>query len=76
MIILYELVDFIEVIQIKVFPLYAEGSFDRFGRELHFVSVCLGDFVVLAQCWIVLLALTRWLEEVLAFVAILALVGL
>ena len=46
---IYELVDFIEVIQIKMFALYAEVSFDRFGKELHFIDVCLGDFVVLAQ---------------------------
>ena len=37
----------------------------RFGKELCFVSVCLGDFVVVAQCWII--ALTPWLEEVLDF---------
>ena len=34
MIILYELVNFIEVIQIKVVALYAEVSFNRFGKEL------------------------------------------
>ena len=50
MIILYELVDFIKVIRIKMFALYAEVSFDRFGKELRFVGVCLGDFVVVAQC--------------------------
>ena len=33
MIILYEFVDFIEVIRIKVFALYVEASFDRFGKE-------------------------------------------
>ena len=83
MIILYKLVDFIEaryynilieVIRIKVFAIYAKVSFDRFGKELRFVSVCLGDFVVVAQCWIV--ALTLWLEEVLDFVPRLALVSL
>ena len=65
MIILYELVDFIKVIRIKMFALYAEVPFDRFGKELHFVGVCLRDFVVVAQCWII--ALTFWLEKVLDF---------
>ena len=65
MIILYELVDFIKVILIKMFTLYAKVSFDRFGKELCFIGVCLGDFVVMAQCWIV--TLTLRLEEVLDF---------
>ena len=65
MIILYELIDFIKVIRIKAFFLYAEVSFDRFSKELRFIGVCLGDFVVVAQCWIV--ALTLRLEEVLDF---------
>ena len=52
MIIIYELVDFIKVIRIKMFALNAEVSFDRFGKELCFIGVCLGDFVVMAQCWI------------------------
>ena len=50
MIILYELTDFIEMIQIKVFAFYAEASSDRLGKELRFVSICLGDFVVVGQC--------------------------
>ena len=62
MIILYELV---EVIRIRVFALYAEVPFDRLGKELHFVRNCLGDFVIMTQCWIV--ALTIWLEKVLDF---------
>ena len=57
MIILYDSVDFIEVIRIKMYALYAEVSFDRFGKGLRFIGVCLGDFVVLAQCWIVMLTL-------------------
>ena len=61
MIILCELADFIKVIRIKMFALYAEVSFDRFGKELRFIGVCLGDFVVVAQCWIV--ALTLRLEK-------------
>ena len=34
MTILYELVHFIEVIRMKVVPLYAEVSFNRFDKEL------------------------------------------
>ena len=74
MIILYELVDFIKVIRIKMFALYAEVPFDRFGKELRFVSVCLGDFVVVAQCWII--ALILWLEKVLDFASRLVWIGL
>ena len=57
MIILHELIDFIKVIRIKMFALNAEVSFDGFGKELRFVGVCLGDFVVVAQCWIIALTL-------------------
>ena len=74
MIVLYELVDLIKVIRIKVFNLYAEVSFDRFGKEMRFIGVCLGDFVVVAQCWIV--TLTLRLEEVLDFAPRLAWIGL
>ena len=74
MIILYEFVDFIKVIRVKMFALYAEVSFDRFGKELCFIGVCLGDFVIMAQCWIV--ALTLGLEEVLDFAPRLAWVAL
>ena len=66
MIILYELADFIKVIRIKMFALYAEVSFDWFAKELRFIGVCLGDFVIVAQCRIV--ALTLRLEEVPDFV--------
>ena len=55
MIILYELILFIEVIQIKMSALYAEVPFDRFCKELRFVCVCLGDCVIMAQCWIIAL---------------------
>ena len=48
-----------------MFALNAEVSFDRFDKELSFVSVCLGDFIVMAQCWIV--ALTLRLEEAFDF---------
>ena len=74
MIILYEFVDFIKVIRIKMFALNAEVSFDRFSEELHFIGVCLGGFVVVAQCWIV--ALTLWLEEVFDFATRLAWIAL
>ena len=50
---------------LKMFALYAEVSFDRFGKELLFIGICLGDFVAVAQCWVV--ALTLRLEEVLDF---------
>ena len=55
MIILYELTDFIKVIRIKMFALYAEVSFDRFGKELRFIGVCFGDFVVVGQYRIIAL---------------------
>ena len=74
MIIVYEFVDFIKVIRIKMFALYVEVPFDRFGKELRFVGVCVGDFVVVAQCWII--ALTLWLEKVLDFAPRLAWIGL
>ena len=74
MIILYKLVDFIEVIRIKMFALYAEVPFNSFGKELCFVGVCLGDFVVEAQCWII--AVTLWLDKVLEFAPRLAWISL
>ena len=72
MIILYEFVDFIKVIRIKMFALYVELPFDRFCKELCFVGVCLGK-VVVAQCWIIALAL--WLEKVFDFAPRLAGIG-
>ena len=74
MIILYELIDLIKMIRIKMFALNPEVSFDRFGKELRFIGVCLGDFVVVAQCWIV--ALTLGLEEVFDFAPRLAWIAL
>ena len=74
MIIIYGLVDFIKVIQIKMLAFYAEVSFDRFGKKLRFIGVCLGDFAVVAQCWIV--SLTLRLEEVLHFAPRLAWIAL
>ena len=40
-IIICEFVDFIKMIRIKMFALYAEVPFDRLGKELRFVGVCL-----------------------------------
>ena len=65
MIILYEFVDFIKVIRIKMIAFYAEMSLDRFSKELRFISVSLGDCVRVVQSWIV--ALTFRLKEVLNF---------
>ena len=61
-IILYEFVDLIEVVRIKMDALDAKVPFDRFGKELHFVSIGLGDFAGVLQSWIV--ALTLWLKKV------------
>ena len=65
MIILDEFVDFIKVIRIKMIAFYAEVPLDRFGKELRFIRVSLGDFVRVVQSWIV--ALTLRLKEVLNF---------
>ena len=65
MIILDEFFDFIKVIRIKMVAFYAKMLLDRFGKELRFVSVSLGDFVGMVQSWII--ALTLWLKEVLNF---------
>ena len=71
---LYEMVDFLEVIRIKLVTLYARVSFNRFSKELRFVWVCLGDFVIVVQCWII--ALTLLLETIFESTSRLALVGL
>ena len=63
MIILDKFVDFIKVIQIKLIAFYTEMFLDRFGKELRFVSVGLGDFVLVVHSWIV--ELTLRLKEVL-----------
>ena len=65
MIILNKFVDFIKLIRIKMIGFYAEMSLNRFGKELRFVSVSLGDFVRVTQNWII--ALTLRFKEVLAF---------
>ena len=74
MIILYEFIDLMEVIRIKMVAFDAEVPFDRFSKELHFVSVDLGDFVCMVQSWII--ALTLRLKEVLNFAPRLIGVGL
>ena len=74
MIILDEFVDFIKVIRIKMIAFYAEMSLNRFGKELRFISVSFGDFVRVAQSWII--ALTLRLKEVLDFAPRLIGVGL
>ena len=45
MIFLNEFVDFIKVMRIKMVAFYAKMLLDRFGKELRFVIVSLGDFV-------------------------------
>ena len=69
-----EFIDLMKDIQIKMVAFYAEMPFDRFGKELRFVGIGLGDFVCVAQSWIV--ALTLRLEEVLDFARRLVGVGL
>ena len=44
---------------------YAQMSLDRFGKELRFISVSLGDFFRVVQSWIV--ALAPRLKEILDF---------
>ena len=50
-IILYEFVDLIEVVQIKMDALDAKVPFDRFSKGLRFVSIGLGDFAKCAAEW-------------------------
>ena len=64
-VILDEFVDLIEVVRIKMFALYAKVPFDRFSKELRFVSVGLGDFGSVMQSRII--ALTLWLKKVFDF---------
>ena len=68
MIILDEFIDLIglKVIRIKMVAFFTEMPFKRFGKELCFVGVGLGDFVRVAQNWII--TLTLWLKEVLDLV--------
>ena len=74
MIILDEFVDFIKVIRIEMIALYAKMFLNRFGKELRFISVSLGDFVRVVQSWII--ALTLWLKKVLNFAPRLVRIGL
>ena len=53
---------------------YVEMMFDRFGKELRFVGIGLGNFVCLVQSWII--AVTLLLTKVLNFVPRLVGVGL
>ena len=64
-VILDEFVDLIEVVRIKIFTLYAKVPFDRFSKELLFVSVGLGDFGSVMQSR--LIVLTLWLKKVFDF---------
>ena len=57
MIILYEFIDLMKVIRIKMVAFYAEVPFDRFGKELCFIGIGFGDFVCMAQCWLIALTL-------------------
>ena len=52
MIILNEFVDFIKVIRIKMIAFFAEMPLDRFGKELRFIGVGLGNFVRVVQSWV------------------------
>ena len=52
----------------------AEVLLDRFGKELRFVGVGLGDFVCMVLSWIIVL--TLWLKEVINFAPRLIWVGL
>ena len=64
-VILDECVDLIEMVRIKMFALYAKVPFDRFSKELRFVSVGLGDFGSVLQSRIIVL--TLWLKKVFDF---------
>ena len=65
MIILYKLVDLIEVFQIKVITLNAKVSFDRFSKELRLICISLGGFCIEMKCWVIVL--TLWFEKVFNF---------
>ena len=73
-IILYKLIDLIEVVGIIIVTLDAEVSFDRFGKELRLISVSLGGFLVKSQSRIV--TLTLWFEKVFDFTPRLSMVSL
>ena len=72
-IILYKLVDLIQVVQIKIVTLDAELFFDRFGKELRRISISLSGFRVESQIRIISLAL--WFEEVFDFMPRLSMVS-
>ena len=64
-IILFTLVDLIEVIRIKIVTLNAEVSFDRFSKELRLISVSLGSFRIETQSRKIVL--TLWLQKLFNF---------
>ena len=64
-IILYKLVDLIEMFRIEVITLNAKVSFDRFGKELRLICVSLSGFRIETQCRII--ALTLSFEKVFNF---------
>ena len=72
-IILYKLVDLIEVVRIKIVALNAEVSVDRFSKELRLISFCLGGFRIKSQSWII--ALIIWFSEVFDFTPRLSMVS-
>ena len=72
-IILYKLVDLIEVVRIKLVTLNAEVSFERFGKEFCLISVSLGGFRIRSQSRII--ALTLCFEEVFDFMPRLSVVS-
>ena len=61
-IILYKMVDAIEVFGIKMITLYATVSFDRSDKELCLICIGLGDFHIEMQCKIITLIL--WPEQI------------
>ena len=71
--IIYNLVDLIEVVRIKIVTVDAKVSFDRFGKELRLISVSLGGFRVKSQSGII--ALVLWFEEVFDFTSRLSMVS-
>ena len=56
-VILDEFVDLIEVVRIKMVAPDAKVPFDRFSKELRFVSIGLGNFVSMLQSRIIVLTL-------------------
>ena len=72
-VILYKLINLIEVVSIKIVTLNADVSFNTFGKELRLISVSLGSFRIKSQSLIIALAL--WFEEVFDFTPRLSMVS-